>query len=242
MKKSRLLGAVCAVVLSLVILPSRAALAPVLGGQAVSDTDFGITWIADANLAASNTFGLATGTSLGTYTGDTSGVDGFINTNGTMNWPGALFWIDAMNADGGTGYLGYSDWRLPTSLNQDGSGPCGPAFSCSDSEMGHLFYDEFGVSAGSSVTTGDATELAKFTNVQSGSYWSGTEYSSSQAWFFNFNGGGQSRNADKDGIHEGDIVTYGWAVRTGVVPVPAAVWLFGSGLIGLIGIARRKRA
>jgi hypothetical protein len=25
------------------------------------------------------------------------------------------------------------------------------------------------------------------------------------------------------------------------VPVPAAVWLFGSGLIGLVGIARRKR-
>lgn len=31
-------------------------------------------------------------------------------------------------------------------------------------------------------------------------------------------------------------------VGAGVVPVPAAVWLFGSGLIGLIGIARRKRA
>ena len=27
-----------------------------------------------------------------------------------------------------------------------------------------------------------------------------------------------------------------------VVPVPAAVWLFGSGLLGLIGIARRKHA
>ena len=26
------------------------------------------------------------------------------------------------------------------------------------------------------------------------------------------------------------------------VPVPAAVWLFGSGLVGLIGIARRKKA
>ena len=26
------------------------------------------------------------------------------------------------------------------------------------------------------------------------------------------------------------------------VPVPAAVWLFGSGLIGLVGIARRKKA
>jgi len=28
----------------------------------------------------------------------------------------------------------------------------------------------------------------------------------------------------------------------GVVPVPAAVWLFGSGLIGLVGLARRKKA
>ena len=29
-------------------------------------------------------------------------------------------------------------------------------------------------------------------------------------------------------------------IRASVVPVPAAVWLFGSGLIGLIGVARRK--
>ena len=27
-----------------------------------------------------------------------------------------------------------------------------------------------------------------------------------------------------------------------VVPIPAAVWLFGSGLLGLVGIARRKKA
>ena len=31
-------------------------------------------------------------------------------------------------------------------------------------------------------------------------------------------------------------------VPTSAVPVPAAAWLFGSGLIGLIGIARRKKA
>jgi len=30
--------------------------------------------------------------------------------------------------------------------------------------------------------------------------------------------------------------------RISAVPVPAAAWLFGSGLIGLIGIARRKKA
>lgn len=36
----------------------------------------------------------------------------------------------------------------------------------------------------------------------------------------------------------GNIVGTGNAVH--VVPVPAAVWLFGSGLIGLVGVARRK--
>ena len=54
-------------------------------------------------------------------------------------------------------------------------------------------------------------------------------------------------------IGSSGVVTWGTAssgVNTGtwtvvpasVVPVPAAVWLFGSGLIGLIGLARRKKA
>jgi len=33
-----------------------------------------------------------------------------------------------------------------------------------------------------------------------------------------------------------------YLVKTSVVPVPAAVWLFGSGLLGLVGVARRKKA
>ena len=34
-----------------------------------------------------------------------------------------------------------------------------------------------------------------------------------------------------------------WTLRveTGEVPIPSAVWLFGSGLLGLIGMARRKK-
>jgi hypothetical protein len=29
-------------------------------------------------------------------------------------------------------------------------------------------------------------------------------------------------------------------IPASVVPVPAAVWLFGSGLLGMVGVARRK--
>ena len=32
------------------------------------------------------------------------------------------------------------------------------------------------------------------------------------------------------------------SIEASVIPVPAAVWLFGSGLLGLIGIARKKKA
>ena len=38
-----------------------------------------------------------------------------------------------------------------------------------------------------------------------------------------------------------NLLTSVWVGNSAVVPVPAAVWLFGSGLIGLVGIARRKR-
>jgi hypothetical protein len=34
---------------------------------------------------------------------------------------------------------------------------------------------------------------------------------------------------------------YGITVGTAVVPIPPAFWLFGSGLLGLIGIAKRKK-
>jgi hypothetical protein len=38
---------------------------------------------------------------------------------------------------------------------------------------------------------------------------------------------------------------FAWAVHSGdvsAVPIPTAIWLFGSGLLGLIGVARTKKA
>jgi len=34
--------------------------------------------------------------------------------------------------------------------------------------------------------------------------------------------------------------SYSMTIAATAVPIPAAVWLFGSGLLGLIGIARKK--
>ena len=46
-----------------------------------------------------------------------------------------------------------------------------------------------------------------------------------------------------EGIYDADLDKVSAKVgEVAVVPVPAAAWLFGSGLIGLVGIARRKTA
>ena len=45
-----------------------------------------------------------------------------------------------------------------------------------------------------------------------------------------------------DGFADTYAVPFSLVIQTSAVPIPAAVWLFGSGLIGLIGVARRKKA
>ena len=215
--------------------------------DAYYDTVLDITWLADASLAASNTFGTAG-----------------INPGGYMTWDIANTWIANMNA---ANYLGFNDWRLPMlgpingsafdyKLAYDGStdrgyyitapGSAHPGSTAS--EMAHLFYNTLG-NVGWYDTSGNETgcvapdycltNTGPFANLQPYVYWSGlgSALSTGSAWLFDFSSGGQN-------VFDKDFHNSAWAVRPGdvsTVPVPATVWLFGSGLIGLLGVARRKR-
>ena len=53
-------------------------------------------------------------------------------------------------------------------------------------------------------------------------------------------------DGDSDGIPgtamtAGPFTGFSPYFNTTVVPIPAAAWLFGSGLLGLVGVARRRR-
>jgi hypothetical protein len=136
----------------------------------------------------------------------------FDTMTGIVSWFGAQAFTTYLNS---INYASSNQWTLPTSNAVSGYD--------NGSQLGELFYKELGGTAGSSIPSG------QFSNVQSYVYWSGTEYAAnpSVAWLFLTDGGSQGLNY-KDGQF------FAWAVSPGqvsAVPVPAAVWLFGSGLM-----------
>ena len=129
----------------------------------------------------------------------------------------------------------FDDWRLPTTLTPDPTCSAtwfpNSGYNCTGSEMGHLFYVD-GIS-----TSQPGPFNYVLPNV---SYWSGTaidDFVPIYAWIFDFSTGGQ--DALPMSTHG-----YAWAVMDGdvaasVVPSPATVYLFASGL-GLLGWFRKK--
>ena len=257
MGKSRLWGAVSACVITFTTIATAQA-APVSGqgtwettlegrletapGSGVFlayyDTVLDITWAAGANINGrdswDNQVAWAAGLTLGGVSGwrlptvrpiDSSTFDNSFSNNATTDRGDAPTTTDG--TDGG--------WR-------DGS-------NMPVSEMGHMYYVTLGNlgrctpddADPSSCVVQDGwglTNTGPFSDLQSDFYWSGTEFVPDVAWGFLFFRGSQTSVIMNDR-------EYAWAVRSGdvpaVVPVPAAVWLFGCGLIGLSGIARRRK-
>src|SRR5215203_7187655 len=105
------------------------------GGGLIYDDVLDVTWLQDANLAHTQRFGLSS-------KGSGDGTHAFgITEDGSMNFDTASHWLVAMNV---ASYLGYSDWRLPTTLQPDLScsaqGTRSSGYNCTGIEMGSLYY------------------------------------------------------------------------------------------------------
>ncbi|MEI6334051.1 MAG: DUF1566 domain-containing protein [Methylococcaceae bacterium] len=135
------------------------------------------------------------------------------SADGKMTWDEAVAWADNLVVGGDSG------WRLPGLSTIGGVNQI-------TSEMEHLFDVDLAGAATNGVI-----------NIQDLDYWSGTESSLTEALSFVIKDGNQS-------ISPKDSRFYVWAVHVGdvanmsPVPVPAAIWLFGSGLIALLGVKR----
>jgi hypothetical protein len=250
MNVNRLAAILSAGIVSVCLAPTaEATLLSRLDGKAVYDTDLDITWIADANLAASYTFGV-----------DPS----LINADGTMNWYTAQWdWIPAMNAHEGTGYLGFNDWRLPVSQQPDfqctvpisaGLGSVG--HNCVGSEMGHLFYEELGGTPDIPILDSDDPDVALFKNLANtggrGGFWSATvlAYDPTFAYYFYFDNnipliGEITAGIQNTGPKFNNDIWVAWAVRDGDVlrvPEPATLGLYVAGLALLLAGRRARSA
>lgn len=194
------------------------------GNGLIYDPDLDATWIMDANYAM------------------TSGYD----TDGLMTWQESKDWVSQLE------YAGFTNWRLPTVYDQSPSGcvavlflggDCGFNVDTSTGEMAHLFYDELGNIAfydenGIGPQAGyGLSNTSYFNNLESYVYWAVPDENTIVSWTFNFENGNQSVHNDGDefyafAVHDGDIGA--------VVPLPAAIWLFSSGVLLLCVHGARK--
>ena len=182
MKKTRLIGAVCALLFTFLISPTNATLLSRLAGKIIYDTNQNISWLANANLAQTTTFGVEN-----------------IDSEGRMRWDFGtpLEWINAMNAHTGVGYLGFNNWRLPIAVHPDNTCQFVSTISfgtgCTGSEMGNLFYIGLG-DVDKPLSLGSVVDVPPFKNIQMNAYWSGTPSTNGRQYGFHFGTGAQTHS------------------------------------------------
>ncbi|WP_232056709.1 MULTISPECIES: hypothetical protein [Methylomonas] len=165
-----------------------------------------------------------------------------------LSWQQAMDWADALT------HAGLSDWRLPSvspvngtafqyDESVDGSSDWSYNINSPASELAHLYYVTLGNNGAydnqGNYIDGTLSQAGPFSQLQAGLYWTGVDYAPDAqnfAWSFLTDFGLQT-DALKTGtgyaiaVHDGDVAP---------VPLPPALWLFGSALAGLVGFRRKQ--
>ena len=184
------IGAAVLMACGLSLLQASATLVLSPDGITVHDTVNNVSWLANANLAATNRFGLPLCNAFGTQP--------CVNPSGSMSYQAAAAWVKAMNA---ANYLGHTNWQLPTTpLADSGCGFVGPqnnsfGFNCSASALGSLYYNALGLTAPNTAVPIPNNTVGPFSNFQPYLYWSQTTPPNSTGYgTFSFNSGFQGSN------------------------------------------------
>ncbi len=172
-------------------MPAGATLVPSPDGGTVFDTVNNVSWLANADLAATNQFTLPVC--------DGSDSQPCVNPSGSMSYQAATAWVNAMNT---AAYLGHTNWQLPTTPSTDGrcpfTGPHGESFgfNCTASAMGSLYYNTWGLKAPNTAVPIPNNTAGPFTNFQPYLYWSQTANAQVGVGYntFSFNTGFQGSN------------------------------------------------
>jgi len=216
------------------------------GGGFIYDDVLDITWTQNAGISSEVNWiaQAAWADSLSLYDSvrDVTWDDWRLPTVGPIN--GSSYLLN-------TTYNGTSDngYALTTTNGSDGGWRDGDGTPVS--EMGHMFYVNL-MNLGACTATAQAPSTCIqqtnrvlstgiFLNLTTDpfhAYWSNATASPGDGWIFDPYSGFGARTTNLTRLWSA------WAVRDGdvapsVVPVPAAVWLFGSAL-GLVSVMRRK--
>ncbi|NJA04148.1 PEP-CTERM sorting domain-containing protein [Methylococcaceae bacterium WWC4] len=217
-----------------------------MGGGLLYDNVLDVTWLQDANYAHTTGY-------------SATGVD---TTTGRMTWDAANTWATNLVYHDSVRNVDYGGWQLASALPVngvsynmtrafDGSTDNGFNITSQNSMLMYMLYVNLGligvVDTSGNFTYhdgpyGNGTYPANFNvpviglvhDLMTKPYWS-SEYDATTAFIGNMSGGGQATNPKTNQY-------FAWAVHQGniaAVPVPGAVWLFGTGLLGLLGLRRK---
>jgi hypothetical protein len=163
-------------------------------------------------------------------------VAGDFGAGGQVDWWGAKAFSIYLNS---INYGGSNQWALPSTPD---------SASLAGSQLAELYTTELNLGANATgyvpgVLVFPSINVGPVTNIQTGSYWSGTETSQLTSltpdWVWAF---GTINNNQFSQNKPTKLLFYAWAVSSGnaasPVPLPGAVWLFGAGIMGFLGLRR----